>query len=86
MQLGFPKKCDRQQLLSIYAEELGFMTDDLSVPLKTGFAWNVLNSFHATGLFLYPLKTKNLSFFLGFQGVKKETSGMKLGNWTGCFY
>ena len=79
MQLGFPKKCDRQQLLSIYAEELGFMTDDLSVPLKTGFAWNVLDPFHATGLFLYPLKTKNLRFFLGFQGAKKETQWYEIG-------
>ena len=50
------------------------------------------NSFHVTGLFLYPLKTsENLCFFLYFQGVKKETRGMKWVNWersiivvTGC--
>ena len=39
----------------------------------------LLKTFHASGLFLYTLKaTKNLWFC--FQGVKRETSGMKWVN------
>ena len=40
-------------------------------------ASNVLNPFHATGLFRYPLKTSENLGFLIFLGVSKETSGMK---------
>ena len=44
--------------------------------------WLVLFSvtlFHATTLFPYPLKTTiNLKFFWYFQGVQKDTSGIKL--------
>ena len=37
-----------------------------------------LNPFHATGLFQYPLKTsEEPEVFRRFQGVSKETSGMK---------
>ena len=37
------------------------------------FSVNAINPFHATGLFWYPLKTSENRF----QGVSKETSGMK---------
>ena len=44
--------------------------------MKTLKHW--INPFHATGLFLYPLKTlENLWFSDFFQGVKKETSDTK---------
>ena len=37
------------------------------------------NPFDAIGFFLYPLKiSENQKFFLCFQGVMKETIGMKL--------
>ena len=37
-----------------------------------------LNPFHGTGLFLYPLKiSENQRFSNVFQGVQKETSGIK---------
>ena len=40
-----------------------------------GYLWYFLilvNPFHATGLFLYPLKTENLYFFHIFRGYKKR--------------
>lgn len=40
-----------------------------------------LNRFHATDLFLYPLKKIwKPEVFLCFQEVQKETGGMKWGN------
>ena len=40
-----------------------------------------MNPFHFTGLFRYPRKTsENLWFFLYFQEVSKENSGMKWVN------
>ena len=39
----------------------------------------MLNPFHATGLFLYPLKTPGNLWFSGF--LKKETGGMKWVKW-----
>ena len=45
---------------------------------------SLLNPFHATGLFLYPLKTSEKQrfseVFRCFQGVSKWTSGMKWVN------
>ena len=39
---------------------------------------STVNPFHATGLFRYPLKTSEKLWFSDvFQGVFKETSGMK---------
>ena len=39
-----------------------------------------MKPFHATGHFLYPLKTENQSFSEDFRWYKKETSGMKWVN------
>ena len=39
-----------------------------------------LYAFHATDLFLYPLKTLKNLFIFSFQGVWKETSAMKWVN------
>ena len=39
-----------------------------------------LDTFHATGLFLDPLKTSKNLFFFCFYGVYKKTSGTKLVN------
>ena len=44
----------------------------------------IINPFHTTGPFLYPLKTsENHEVFWCFQGIKKETSGMK---WVTIFF
>ena len=38
----------------------------------------IINLFHATGLFQYPLKTRG---FLMFWGTRKKTNGMKWVTW-----
>ena len=45
--------------------------------------FEIINPFHATGIFRYPLKTsENLRFSDVFGGVSKETSGM---TWVNCY-
>ena len=39
--------------------------------------WKKINTFHATDLFWYPLKTSENHRFWCFQGISKEISGMK---------
>ena len=50
--------------------------------LSSQIPYSMLNSFHATGVFLYPLKkSENLWFSEYIQRVQKKNSGVKWVNW-----
>ena len=72
---SFLKDSQRQHLWQLIICTLCFYFIIWNIYSRTVFLW--FNPFHATGLFRYPLKT---SVFWCFQGVSKETSGMKWVN------
>ena len=72
---SFLKDSQHQHLWQLIICTLCFYFIIWNIYSRTVFLW--FNPFHATGLFRYPLKT---SVFWCFQGVSKETSGMKWVN------
>ena len=64
------------------SERLQLFLNVLNEGVNSRKSWNShwANSFHATGLFLYPLEAAENQRFWCFQGVKKKANGLKRVN------